>query len=72
MKRSVLAVLCAMLVLASGAVFAKDKPCCVKAGAPCACGCEQGNKCDCKSDCMKNGKCACQQKECGCAGKKEQ
>jgi hypothetical protein len=68
MKRSVVAVLCAMLVLASGVAFAKDKSCCLKNGMPCACGCSQESKCDC----MKDAKCSCQQKACDCAGKKEQ
>lgn len=66
MKKSLIAMFCAMLLLASNMSFAENKSCCLNGKCSCSCGCEKGEKCTCKADCLKDGKCSCVQKACNC------
>ncbi len=70
MKKSLMVLMLALVFLAPTVLFAESKTCCLKQGGACSCGCEKTGVCECKGDCLKDGKCACakaaENKKCGC------
>jgi hypothetical protein len=75
MKRLLLVSVLAFMFLTPGVLFAQNNTCCLQANGSCACGCEKTGVCQCKEDCLKDGKCSCAKaaddKKCGCPMKSE-